>query len=244
MPRFKTVSGEKKEEIRGKRKAPNTNRATKLWIQCFREYLTEKNLKAIDDIETKDLPGILEQFYSEVRKKEKRENQESAKPDAEDERNYKNTTLKAIRGALARHFKETRSIDIISNEAFIKANQIFEGVQKINKELGLGSIKSKPPIEHADLLKLGTYFKACMEGPPNPKALQEIVMFYLIFYLCRRGRENLRPMKKMTFSIEIDPEDGRKYLFQAIDEADKNHRHDDTSYANQGRIYEVPGTVH
>ena len=28
-------------------------------------------------------------------------------------------------------------------------------------------------------------------------------------------------MKKNTFAVKFDPEDGRKYMYQAIDEADK-----------------------
>ena len=39
------------------------------------------------------------------------------------------------RAAIARFYKETRSIDIISNKKFIRANAIFTGIQKINKKI-------------------------------------------------------------------------------------------------------------
>lgn len=236
--RFKTIHAPEKQSIRQRSKAPNTHRATKLWTTCFSEYLVEKQLAPMDQLTNEELPDVLEQFYAEVCKKEKRiSGQECDYP--ENEHSYKNTTLKAIRGALARYFKEERSIDIISGEQFIRANQLFAGVQKINKENGLGSIKSKPPITESDMQKIADYFKHCLAGPPNAKALQEITLFYIIFFLCRRGRENLRPMKKSTFSIAVDADDGRKYIYQAIDEAHKNHSQNDTSESNQGRIYEV-----
>lgn len=73
VPRFRTVNEEKKSTIFQGRKAPNTNKATKLWLSCFTDYLDEKNLPGIDDIETEQLPTILEQFYTEVRKKEKKD---------------------------------------------------------------------------------------------------------------------------------------------------------------------------
>ena len=48
-------------------------------------------------------------------------------------------------------------------------------------------------------------------------------------------------MTQETFKIATDPTDGRKYIFQAIDEADKNHTFADTTNSNDGRIYEIPG---
>lgn len=236
---FGTTNKDKTTFILEKRRKPNTNRATKLWFSCFTDYLTEKELPAVEEITMEELPNVLEQFYSEVRKKETKDNPPSEQ--ATDERLYKNTTLKAIRGALARYFKESRSTDIISNERFIRANQIFEGVQRINKEKGLGSIISKPPIDDSDLHRITDYFKCGMAGPPNPTLLQECLLFYIVLYMCRRGQENLRDMTTDTFRAKKDPDDGRMYIYQAVDEADKNHSHKDTSNSNDGRIYEVPG---
>lgn len=238
--RFGTTNANEKQDILDKRKKPNTNRATKLWFTCFTDYLREKELPEVKDITNEDLPNILEQFYSEVRKKEAKENPKNEAA-VEGDRLYKNTSLKAIRGALARYFKEARCIDIISNEKFLRANQVFEGVQRINKEKGLGSIISKPPIDDSDLHRITEYFKAGMSGPPNPQLLQQCVLFYIVLYMCRRGRENLRDMTKDTFKLTKDAEDGRMYIFQAVDEADKNHSHKDTTNSNDGRIYEVPG---
>ena len=49
-------------------------------------------------------------------------------------------------------------------------------------------------------------------------------------------------MKKSTFAIAVD-ENGKKYIYQQEDEADKNHGPNDTTIANQGRIYEKPGNI-
>lgn len=231
--RFATVNNEKREGIMEKWNKPNTNKATKLWVNCFTDFLEEKEYNKIDLLTDAELPTILENFYTEVRRKNLKDNNE-------EDTMYSNTTLRAIRAALNRYFKEKRGIDIISNNAFIKANQLFTRMQKINKEEGRGTIKHKEPISKPDLQKLNTYFEQNMEGPPNPKLLQEYVIFNIIYYTGRRGRENLRNMTKSTFEIAVD-EEGTRYLFQAIDEADKNHNEMDNDLSNQGRMYEVKG---
>ena len=82
-------------------------------------------------------------------------------------------------------------------------------------------IRSYPPIDDCDMAKLKNYFETNMPAPLNPKNLQEIIIFFILFYVCRQGREN---------------------IYQAIDESDKNHGENETLASNQGRIYAVPGT--
>ena len=48
-------------------------------------------------------------------------------------------------------------------------------------------------------------------------------------------------MKKSTFEIAVDPNTNLCYIYQATDEADKNHSDKDTDIANQGHAYEFPG---
>ena len=88
------------------------------------------------------------------------------------------------RSALTRYFKDERSIDIIRNEKFLKYNEMFVAVAKVNKELGLGNIESYPPINDADHKKLSQYFKIKMHANPDPKYLQHVVVFFIIYYLC------------------------------------------------------------
>ena len=63
--------------------------------------------------------------------------------------------------------------------------------------------------------------------------------------MCRRGRENLRKMTKKKFGVKVDNDDPdqRSYIFQAIDECDKNHKEKEITSSNDGRIYEIPGKL-
>lgn len=74
----------------------------------------------------------------------------------------------------------------------------------------------------------------------TPVGLQNKVIFEIIFYLCRRGQENLREMDQDTFTVKRDG-NGRKYIQQKSGEQDKNHRVDDNGdqSTGEGRIYET-----
>ena len=74
----------------------------------------------------------------------------------------------------------------------------------------------------------------------NPKKLQQNVLFFIIYFFCRRGQENLYSMTRSTFRVFTES-DGSEYVYQAIDEADKNHSPDDTTTSNEGRMYENQG---
>ena len=240
QPRFKTVSEKDKEIILNKRKAENTNLATNQWVTCLREYLCEKNLADLELLTDAELDEALGNFYCEARKKNVQYIDVEDPDERERAESYKTTSLRAARGAFTRFFKDKRNLDIRTHPAFIKSNELFLGQTKVNKEKGLGSISNKPAIEEEDMKLLDSYFREVMMGPPNPRGLLQVVVFHIIYYLCRRGRENLRSMKKSTFAIDSDP-DGRRFIYQKTDEADKNHRACDTAMANQGRIYERPG---
>ena len=215
-----------------------------MWIECFEDYLESKGLGPIDDIRDLDLPKILESFYVDVRSQkvivdandvpvlnEKGEKQYEE---------YTNNSMRALCAGLNQHFKLKLNVNIIDNPAFIRANELFAGKLHINKQEGKGTTRHKEPISEQDLKKLKLYFERNMAGPPNATLLQEIVLFNIIFYMGRHGRENLRYMTKDTFAIEKDG-NGVHYIYQLKDETDKNHDKNDTDVSNQARIYEVPG---
>ena len=143
--------------------------------------------------------------------------------------------------ALAQFYRDKKGIDIIAGENFIRVSAIFTGFQKINKKKGLGMINRKQSINEYDLKQLMEYFRVTIICDLTPKDWQDIVIFYILFYMCCRGRDNLREMKQFTFAVKTDPEVSRKYIYQCIDEYDKNHNEFDTDIANEGRIYEIPG---
>ena len=236
--RFKSTTKEDRDNILLESKPKNTRKSTDLWMNCFQKYLVKKSLPTADRIKNEDLPDVLESFYCEV---EKTTIKTSKKLGENEEKGYKNTTMRTIQAAIARYYRDQRGIDIITNENFLRSNQIFKGVQKMNKKKGLGKLDSKAALTELDMERLMNYFLTHMNGPPNPRKLQELMIFNIIFYLCRRGRENLRVMKKTTFMVGFDEACGRKYVFQAQDELDKNHQEKENEIANQGRIYELPG---
>ena len=94
-------------------------------------------------------------------------------------------------------------------------------------------------IPNEDMIKLGEYFD--QEGKQiNFKKLQNSVLFCIMYFLCRCGRENLHNMRKDTFGIFTDAS-GAEYLAQKRDELDKNHQANSTSWANEGKIYARSG---
>ena len=131
-----------------------------------------------------------------------------------------------------------RKIDIIADREFNNANQIFKSVQKNAKKSGKEVHRSTPVISEEDMHSLAMYFGIDHVANPNPAVLQRNVLFNIMYYLCRRGQENLHSMTKNWFDLVIEP-NGDKYIMQVLDEIDKNHSEEDTQLTNQGRMYAV-----
>ena len=60
-----------------------------------------------------------------------------------------------------------------------------------------------------------------------------------MFHLIRRGRENLRLLTKESLAVQVDAA-GKKFVYQVVDELDKNHRANDQpdDSPGEGRMYE------
>ena len=147
-----------------------------------------QDLPNIDHIESDALPKVIGDFYFAARKKRYSDEglEENATEKAKSRlKYYKNSSLKSGRAAINRYIKGKRGIDIISNEKFIKANEIFQAITKEGKEEGRGQIDSKTPVSDADFSKLSSYFLDNMRGPPNAKKLLEFVLFNIIYYCGR-----------------------------------------------------------
>ena len=220
--RFKALNtDERKKLLDGKDKA-STQRATKSYIDPFRHYLHVKNLPNIEQINVLDLGDILSDFYSCV------------KPQKKDD--YTVQSLKCLRSGLNRYFRKERDIDITSDALFVKANEMFEAVKVNAKKQGLGMKKLTNPISEVDLERIAEYICHNHVSNPDPKRLQQNMLFYIIYFFCRRGRENLYSMTKATFKLIVEP-DGTEYFIQDIDEIDKNHTADDANKTNKGRMF-------
>lgn len=66
----------------------------------------------------------------------------------------------------------------------------------------------------------------------------------VMFSTCRRGRENLRKMKKTDFVLTPDGQ-GRIYYLNVAQYETKNHRWSNVNDydASSARIYEIPGNI-
>ena len=114
-------------------------------------------------------------------------------------------------------------------------NSLLENFASTSKR-----VKELPDTKHQFLSK--TLENEMITSKSTCLDLQmELLLFNIIFYMERGGRENLRIMKKDTFTVEQNS-DGLHYIYQKKDEADKNQDEKDTENSNQSRIYGVPGT--
>ena len=184
---FKDVTNEKKSEIMDGRNRENTQKSTQSAISQLQGYLDRKQLGKLDDIPDAILPDLLLDFYTAVQPRKKE--------------NYCVQTLKCIRAALNIHFRGQRNLNIITDTRFVRTNEMFKGVLVEAKKGGFRVKKPTPKIPDEDLFKIGQSFHHDHMNKPDPKLLQRNVLFYIIYFFCRHGRENLYAMTKDTFKI-------------------------------------------
>ena len=184
--RFKSRSKQDTEQLLKGKDKTSTQRATQIYLAQFKRFLNVKHLPEVDDIPTSDLDSILFDFYSAIQ------------PQKKDD--YCVQTLKCIRAGLNRYFRQERGIDIAKDPMFTRANEMLKAVQVDAKKKGLGVKQKYPPISEIDLERIAEYFNHDHVTKPDPKCLQQNMIFYIIYFFCRRGRENLYDMKKKHIS--------------------------------------------
>ena len=91
-----------------------------------------------------------------------------------------------------------RDFDIINVGEFSKSNQVYEATVVELKRQGFGSVDHHRPTSKEDLEKIQSW---CNPSSPDPKSLQQVAWFNLMFHLIRRMRENLRLLTKQTFAV-------------------------------------------
>ena len=84
------------------------------------------------------------------------------------------------------------------------------------------------------------YGHAVLNPNGSPQNLQDKVQFDIRFYFIRRANENIDAFTKDTFVMEINHNNGLKYVKKVIDEQTKNHQ-DDTSMIT-GIMPEMPNS--
>ena len=145
-------------------------------------------------------------------------------------------SLRTLRFGLKRHFKTVSGFDIIDDEGFSEANEVYAAKCVQLKKDGLAKVQHKPPIDDADLKKL---YESGVFNTDNPKTLLNKVFFEIMLNFCRRGRQNLRQLKKSHFAVLVDAS-GKKFVSKVVDELTKNHRENDEEEEG-GMMYETEG---
>ena len=132
-----------------------------------------------------------------------------------------------------------KKVNIVEDVTFGSSNKVFSAVLTQLKRNGLAKVNHHTEITKDDLQKL--YLSLDLN---TLKGLQQKCMFDILFHLVRRGRENLREQTKGTFVIAVDSQN-RRYVYQAVDELDKNYRENDDPQdsTTNGRMYEQPGPL-
>ena len=119
---------------------------------------------------------------------------------------------------------------------FNEANKVFTAQCVQLKKDGQAKVQHKPPILDDDLKKL---YESGVFNPDHPKTLLNKVFFEIMLCFCRRGRQNLRQLKKAAFEVHTDAT-GAKFVSKVRDELTKTHREDDEAeeggvmYATEG----------
>ena len=116
---------------------------------------------------------------------------------------------------------------------FNKTNRVY-GAQCVElKKQGLAKTEHKPPIADEDIEKL---YRLCgIFNTENPSALQNKVFFEIMLFFCRRGRQNLRQLKKTDFEIKVNSQ-GKRCVVKTNDELKKNHREHDVQAEEGGMV--------
>lgn len=194
----------------------------------FITYCTENRLIVVNVLQkTKgEIAEILINFYAELRRK--------------DGELYSRSSMISIRFGLQRFFQKIK-YDIINDPDFRLSNEMFKVVLTTIKRTGKGTTQHKDLINDADMANL---YSSGILNKNNPHGLQYKVFLDVMFYTCRRGRENLRKMKKTDFVLRTDGQ-GRRYYLNVAQYETKYHRGSDVNDydASSTRIFEIPGNI-
>ena len=178
--RFASVTKENLEDLLKIKHAPKTEESTTFALNVSMKFCEETEQSMPDN--PVDLNQFLCKLYAAARTKKGQY--------------YKLSSMNSIRFGLQRYFKEKNKFDIVEDDRFVEANTTFKNMLIKLKKAGKGDTNHYPEIEPEDLIKLFEGFNI-----NDPTGLQNIVWFYITYFLIRRGRENMREMTKESFKV-------------------------------------------
>ena len=225
MSRFGSATKADIQDLHDQKDSLNTKKSVNHSVKVVREYCKEKGSNVeFEKLDPKELDELLELFYVDVRKK--------------DGELYKSSAFSLLRYGINKHLLDSKKLDIPNDPAFANSNKAYFSVcAKLKKEgLALKTHKECISSEDLDILYRGHHNAFNVN---TPIGLLQKCWFEVMFFLCRRGRENLRDMTVDSIAITLD-NTGLEYAYQAKDELVKNHRKADDP-SSQGRMYAIPG---
>ena len=121
---------------------------------------------------------------------------------------YSKSSMINLRAGLNRFLRlppNNRIINLMHNEVFQNANQVFKGQLRRHKNEGKDVSKRRTDIAPHDLDKL--YDKYFTPGLSNgdTEILMQKVFFDLMYFTGRRGKEGLRSLTKKSFDLKTQP---------------------------------------
>ena len=164
---------------------------------------------------------------------------------------YSKSSMINLRAGLNRFLRNPpnkRIINLMENEVFQNANQVFKGKLRRNKKQGLDISKPRSDIDPEDLEKLYVeYFIPGLERG-DTEVLMHKVFFDIMFHTGRRAKEGLRQLDKNSFDLKVSG-DGLRYIEINFNEVTKKNQGDGTSsglealHNNHAIIAEQPNSV-
>ena len=117
-----------------------------------------------------------------------------------DGKKYRASAQQTLPSGLRRHFLERLGVDIVNDKAFSYSTKVFKTSVVDLRRQGLGTIQHHPALTKTDMTKLysGDTFIFDIH---TPNGLLIKVYFDILYYLCRKGQENLLKMTKETFQF-------------------------------------------
>lgn len=212
-------------------KSESTNSVIRGSVRTLRDFMKSRGDEVPEDfsnMSVDDLDELLRSFYAGLR--------------TNGGNLYKANSFKSIKYGLQRYFKSERQLDIFNDLRFESSKQMYCAVMADLKKKGMNVIDHHPPVNSADFSILyASCDRATDKGNyvfdhSTPNGLLQKVWFEVSLFLCKKGRENFRSMKKSTFAIGVDLLTGRDYVYNAIDEFEDED--------DMRRMFSIPENPH
>ncbi|PFX12398.1 hypothetical protein AWC38_SpisGene23663 [Stylophora pistillata] len=160
-------------------------------VSIFKAWCNEKQIQtSMENMTVGQLDTNLRRFYAEARNKSGE--------------SYSKSSLLGFRHSFERYLNApplSRGLKLSSDPRFKRSNEMLNAQIVRLKRQGKENVTHKPAIESEDLMKLRASPAIALS---NPLTLLLNVVFHVILFFCRRGREGQRQLKKTSFKFEVD----------------------------------------